>query len=83
MMLLQSESLSYKCANFTLWQQQQSKSHAMNTLRVRYCYVQLFTLVSITRDYMPRSLFYCLFVPHMLYMGVILHTHPVRGELHI
>jgi len=35
------------------------------------------------RDHPTGSLHYCLFAPHILYMGVILHTHPAHGESHI
>jgi len=35
-------------------------------------------IVSITRDYMPRSLYYCLFAPHTYIF--VLRMHPVRGE---
>ena len=37
---------------------------------------------SNNRDHMPWSLYYSLFVPH-IYMWVVLHTHPIRGESHI
>jgi len=37
--------------------------------------------VSIGRAYTPRSLYYCLFVPHIC--GVALRAHSVRSELRI
>ena len=36
---------------------------------------------SNNREHMLRSLYYCLFAPHIY--GVVLHTHSVRGEPHI
>jgi len=36
---------------------------------------------SNNRDYMPWSLYYCLFAPHIC--GVFLRTRPVHGESHI
>jgi len=36
---------------------------------------------SNNRDHQTRSLYYCLFAPHIY--GVFLHAHPVRGESHI
>jgi len=38
---------------------------------------------SNNRDYPTRSLYYCLFAPHIACTGVILLAHPVRGESHI
>ena len=39
--------------------------------------------VSNNRDNTPRPLYYCLFVAHTVYMGVVLCAHLVRGESHI
>jgi len=36
---------------------------------------------SNNRDHPRRSLYYCLFAPHIY--GISLHAHPVRGESHI
>jgi len=36
---------------------------------------------SNNRDHPTRSLYYCLFAPHIY--SVFLHAHPVRGESHI
>jgi len=38
---------------------------------------------SNSRDHMQWSLYYCLFVRHILYMDVILRAHPIHGESHI
>jgi len=43
-------------------------------------------VASNNKDHPTRSLYYCLFVPHIyiyIYMGVILRAHPVCGESHI
>ena len=37
----------------------------MITLRVCYCLRSVVHIVTITRDYTPRSLYYCLFAPHI------------------
>ena len=64
--LLQSESRSGKCASFTLWQQATIEvtchDHSSHTLLLR----SIVHIVSITRDYTPRSLYYCSFVPRIM-----------------
>ena len=35
---------------------------------------------SNNRDHTPRSLCYCLFAPHIYYMGVVLRAHSICGE---
>jgi len=69
------------CAqSFALWQQTtidiMRGNHSTRTL--------IFTFncshVSIGRACTPRSLYYCLFAPHI--RGVVLRAHPVRGESH-
>jgi len=37
---------------------------------------------SNNRDHAPQSLYYCLFVP-LIYMGLVVHAHPIHGESHI
>ena len=37
---------------------------------------------SNNRVHVSKSLYYCLFAPH-IYMGVVFRAHPVRGESHI
>ena len=54
------------CAqSFALWQQATiaitPRDHSSHTLLLRY----IVYIVSITRDYTPRSLYYCLFAPHI------------------
>ena len=53
----------------------------MITLRVRLSLRSVVDIVSITRDYTPRSLL--LLVRATYTYGVVLNAHPVRGELHI
>ena len=40
-------------------------------------------IASNNKDHAPQSLYYWLFVPHTVYMGVVLRAHAVRGESHI
>ena len=44
--------------------------------------LSLAVAASNNRDHPRSPLYYCLFVPH-IYIGVVLHAHPVRGALHI
>ena len=66
--------------SFALWQQATIEftchDHSSRTLLLR----SVVDIVSITRNYTPWSLYYCLFAPHM--NGVVLHAHPVRGKSH-
>ena len=59
--------------SFALWQQATIEftcdDHSSRTLLLR----SLVDIVSITRDYTPRSLFYCLFAPHI--WMVLFFTH--------
>jgi len=66
--------------SFALWQQATIEftchDHSPRTLLLR----SIVDIVSITRDYTPRSL---LLLARATYMyGVVLHAHPVRGESH-
>jgi len=67
--------------SFATWQQATIEftchDHSSRTLLLR----SIVHIVSIGRASTPRSLFYCLFAPH-IYNGVIVHAHPVRGESH-
>jgi len=69
--------------SFTLWQQAAIEitchDHSSRTPVISFNRWH----VSISRDYKPQSVYYCLFAPHTLYMGVIIRAHPVRGESHI
>ena len=72
------------CAqSLTLWQQAtieiMRRNHSSSTLVIMFNRSE----DSTSRDSTPQSLYYCLFVPHILYMGVILHAYAVRGESHI
>ena len=64
--------------SFTLWQQAiteiMHRNHSSHMLLLR-------SIVSITRDYTPPSLYYCMFAPHIC--SVVLCAHPVRGESHM
>jgi len=66
--------------SFALWQQATIEftwhDHSPRTLVVTFNGSQ----VNIGRASTPRSLFYCLFAPHI--SGVVLRAHPVRGESH-
>jgi len=46
--------------------------------KARAACAQSFTLAASNRDHLTRSLYYCLFTPHIY--GVFLHAHSVRGE---
>jgi len=67
--------------SFALWQQATIEitchDHSLRTLVIMFNRSH----VSIGRASTPRSLFYCLFAPHIC--GVVLHAHPVGGESHI
>ena len=67
--------------SFASWQQATIEftchDHSLRTLVVAFNRSQ----VNIGSASTPRSLFYCLFAPHMY--GVVLHSHPVCGESHI
>ena len=67
------------CAqSFALWQQATieitQRDHSLRMLVVAFNRSH----VNISRDYTPRPLNYCLFVPHIY--GVVLRAHSVRGE---
>jgi len=59
--------------SFALWQQAPIEftchDHSSRTLLLR----SIVDIVSITRDYMPQSLYYCLFAPHICM--VLFFTH--------
>jgi len=67
--------------SFAPWQQATIEftcyDHSPRTLDITFNRSQ----VKIGRASTPRSLFYCLFAPHIC--GVVLRAHPVRGESHI
>ena len=67
--------------SFALWQQATIEftchDHSSRTLLLR----SIVDIVSITRDYTPRSLLLLVRATYMY--GVVLHAHPVRGESHI
>ena len=66
--------------SFALWQQATveftRRDHSPRTLVVTFNRSQ----VNIGSASTPRSLFYCLFAPHMYI--VVLRAHPVHGESH-
>jgi len=44
---------------------------------------KLHTVVANNRDHTSFSFYFCMFAPHILYMGVVLRAHPVHGESHV
>jgi len=67
------KSRATRAQSFALWQQATIKftchDHSPRTLLLR----SIVDIVSITRDYTPRSLYYCLFAPHICM--VLFFTH--------
>jgi len=43
---------------------------------------KLRTVAASNRDHARNLSYYCLLALHILYNGVVLHAHPVRGESH-
>jgi len=68
---------SGKCAKLYTVAASNNKDHSPHMLIIMFNRLR----GSIGRYYTLQSLYYCLFAPH-IYMGVVLCTYPVCGELH-
>jgi len=74
--VLQKASLSLSDLHSYFFQLLRSKSPSGECAKLHN------VAASNKRVHLMRSHFYCL-TPHDIYMGVILHAHPVCGESHI